>query len=79
MWFPAIMLILAIAIAAVVVLHYKQKSPVVTREEHMVVMNAEPASSYEQKTNHMVPQPADMGPLVGAETPHRVNAYFAHM
>ena len=79
MWFPASMLILAIAVAAVVVLHYKPQSPVVAREERMAVMNVESASSYEQKTNHMVPQPADMGPLVGAETPHRVNAYFAHM
>ena len=45
----------------------------------MAQMNAEPASSYAQKTNHYPMTPVDMGPIPGFETPFRVNMFQAYM
>jgi hypothetical protein len=36
-------------------------------------------SSYDQKTNHMDPAPYRMGPVVGMETPFRVNQYTSYV
>lgn len=36
-------------------------------------------SSYDQKTNHMNPTPAAMGPIPGIETPFRVNQYTSYV
>lgn len=72
------MMLLAVAIVAMVLLHYKVHT-VPTREEKMVIMDLTPASSYEQKTNHFQMTPVDMGPISGTETLFRVNLYNAHM
>lgn len=78
MWFPILMILVAIAILTMVILQFKTRvSP--TREEKMVIMDLTPASSYEQKTNHVQMTPVDMGPIAGTETPFRVNAYNAYM
>jgi hypothetical protein len=34
-------------------------------------------SSYDQRTNHLDPAPFNMGPILGSESPFRVNAYTA--
>lgn len=34
-------------------------------------------SSYDQRTNHMNPAPARMGPIQGMQTPFQVNQYRA--
>ena len=36
-------------------------------------------SSFDQQTNHMNPSPVSMGPILGSETPFRVNAYTAYV
>lgn len=36
-------------------------------------------SSYDQQTNHMNPSPFSMGPILGSETPFRVNQYTAYV
>ena len=36
-------------------------------------------SSFDQQTNHMNPSPASMGPILGSETPFRVNQYTAYV
>lgn len=36
-------------------------------------------SSYAQRTNHMDPAPYSMGPVVGIETPFRVNQYTSYV
>jgi hypothetical protein len=36
-------------------------------------------SSYQQTTNHMEPAPFSLGPIVGSETPFRVNQYTAYV
>lgn len=36
-------------------------------------------SSYDQRTNHMDPAPFRMGPVVGMETPFRVNQYTSYV
>jgi hypothetical protein len=73
--------LLAILVAGVVVWIIVAKiSPAAPKKEAvMAQMNLEPASSYEQKTNHYPMQPVDMGPIAGFETPFRVNAWQAHM
>jgi hypothetical protein len=37
------------------------------------------SSSYEQKTNHMIPTSYDKDPIPGMETPFRVNMFNSHM
>jgi hypothetical protein len=58
-----------------------QSRPVETvqRETVMKAMDAEPASSFAQKTNHYPMPSYSMGPLTGFETPFRVNAWNAYM
>jgi hypothetical protein len=51
----------------------------VKREVVMKTLDAEPASSYEQKTNHYPMPSYSMGPMSGFETPFRVNAWHAYM
>jgi len=36
-------------------------------------------SSYDQRTNHMDPSPYATGPIVGVETPFRVNQYTSYV
>lgn len=36
-------------------------------------------SSYEQKTNHVVPTPSPQEPILGMETPFRVNMYNSYV
>ncbi len=36
-------------------------------------------SSYAQQTNHMNPAPYNLGPIVGIETPFRVNQYTSYV
>lgn len=36
------------------------------------------SSSYEQRTNHVIPTPAQMGPIPGLETPFRVNMHNSY-
>lgn len=36
-------------------------------------------SSYDQQTNHMDPTPYGTGPIVGVETPFRVNQYTSYV
>jgi hypothetical protein len=36
-------------------------------------------ASYDQSTNHMHPQSAAMGPVLGMPTPFQVNQYKAHV
>jgi lipopolysaccharide export system protein LptC len=43
------------------------------------VKQQEPASSYEQKTNHLPTPRYDMGPVPGVESPFRVNMYQAYI
>lgn len=55
----------------------------VSRSSHTVArtvtMKQEPASSYEQKTNHLPTPRYDMGPVPGVESPFRVNMYQAYI
>ncbi len=36
------------------------------------------SSSYEQRTNHVIPTPVQMGPIPGLETPFRVNMHNSY-
>jgi hypothetical protein len=78
MLFPVIMLLLAFVMVIVVALHYKVRTNP-SREQRMVSMDLTPASSYDQRTNHLPSTPVDMGPIAGTETSFRVNAYNAYM
>ena len=73
--------LLAIFVAAVVVfvVAYQPLAASPRRETRMAQMDATPASSYAQKTNHYQMTPVDMGPIAGFETPFRVNMFQAHM
>jgi hypothetical protein len=77
MWTALLAILLAAVIVWVIVQGTTPASP--KREAVMTAMNLEPASSYEQKTNHFPMQPVEMGPISGFETPFRVNAYNAYM
>ena len=78
MWSVLFSVFVAIIVVLVIVYQYPTTtSP--SREAVMVQMNSEPASSYEQKTNHYPMTPVDMGPVNGFETPFRVNMFQAHM
>lgn len=50
-----------------------------SREANIHKLNVEPASSYEQKTNHLPATKVDMGPIPGIESPFRVNLYQAYI
>lgn len=50
-----------------------------SREAVMYKLNAEPGSSYAQKTNHLQSGPVEMGPIAGFESPFRVNMYQAYI
>jgi hypothetical protein len=73
--------LLALFVAAIIVMVsvYTSPSSSPRRETVMAQMNAEPASSYAQKTNHYPMTPVDMGPIPGFETPFRVNMFQAYM
>ena len=77
MWTALLAIFVAAAVVMVIVSQTSAVSP--SRETVMVKMDAEPASSYEQKTNHYQMTPVDMGPISGFETPYRVNMYKSHM
>jgi lipopolysaccharide export LptBFGC system permease protein LptF len=73
--------LLALFVAAIVVFVSVYTPPTSSpkRETIMAQMDAEPASSYAQKTNHHQKTPVDMGPIAGFETPFRVNMFQAYM
>jgi flagellar basal body-associated protein FliL len=77
MW-TILFLIVGVAVVAWVITTSRRTASI-SRETKMVAMNLEPASSYEQKTNHFQMTPVDMGPIAGSETPFRVNMYNAYM
>jgi len=73
------LLAIFVAVIVVLVIVYKFPSSVSTsRDADMVKMNTEPASSYEQKTNHYQMTPVEMGPITGFETPFRVNMFNSY-
>jgi hypothetical protein len=77
MWTALLALFVAAIVAFVVI--YKTPTSSRTRETIMTQMDAEPASSYAQKTNHYQMTAVDMGPIAGFETPFRVNMFQAYM
>jgi hypothetical protein len=77
MW-TILFLIIGVAVVAWVITA-SRRTVSASRETKMVAMNIEPASSYEQKTNHFQMNPVDMGPIEGTESPYRVNLYNAYM
>ena len=77
MWTALLAIFVAAAVVMVVIQQPSLVSP--TRETVMAKMDAEPASSYAQTTNHYPMTPVDMGPIAGFETPFRVNMYKSHM
>jgi hypothetical protein len=71
---------LVLAVASVLwVLTQMVNSSQPTREQKMVEMDLQPASSYRQTTNHFQMTPVNFGTVSGFETPFRVNMYQAHM
>jgi hypothetical protein len=76
MWTALIALLVAAVVVWIIVSRPTPSQP--KREERMEQLNSEPASSYEQKTNHFQMNPVDMGPPVGTETPFRVNMYQSY-
>jgi len=71
---------LVLAVASVLwVLTQMVNSSQPTREQKMVEMDLQPASSYQQKTNHFQMTPVNFGAVSGFETPFRVNMYQAYM
>jgi hypothetical protein len=72
------MLVLASVVLWMVVTKSRPIEPV-QREAVMKAMDAEPASSFSQKTNHYPMPSYSMGPISGFETPFRVNAWHAYM
>ena len=77
MW-TIVFLIVGVAVVAWVITASRRKASI-SPETKRIAMNLEPASSYEQKTNHFQMTPVDMGPIEGSETPFRVNLYNAYM
>ena len=77
MWTALLALFVAAIVAFVSVYASPTSSP--RKETIMAQMDAEPASSYAQKTNHHPTTPVDMGPIAGFETPFRVNMFKAYM
>jgi hypothetical protein len=71
---------LVLAVASVLwVLTQMVNSSQPTREQKMVEMDLQPASSYRQTTNHFQMTPVNFGAVSGFETPFRVNMYQAYM
>lgn len=61
---------------------YKNSEPFVPEflDQSSVKRTAETKdSSYDQKTNHMIPTPGPSVPIDGTPSPFRVNAYNAHV
>ncbi len=77
MWI-VIFLILAVASVLFVLTQFVQASTP-TREQKMVALDLQPASSYRQTTNHFQMTPVNFGAVNGFETPFRVNMYQAYM
>jgi hypothetical protein len=77
MWSVLFSVFVAAIVVLVIVYQYPTTSS--SRQAVMVKMNTDPASSYEQTTNHYPMTPVDMGPIKGFETPFRVNMFQAYM
>jgi uncharacterized protein YpmB len=77
MWI-VIFLVLAVASVLFVLTQFVQTSTP-SREQKMVALDAAPASSYRQTTNHFQMTPVNFGAVSGFETPFRVNMYQAYM
>lgn len=74
MWTVVALLLIGLAIVWIT-----RSQTAVSREHLMKRMDAEPASSYAQTTNHFPMPEYSMGPISGFETPFRVNAWHAYM
>ena len=73
------LLLSSIAILLILWFAISRTSVAPTKEQRMHTMDAVPASSFMQETNHLQSSKVDMGPLSGFESPFRVNLYQAYI
>jgi hypothetical protein len=72
---PWILLGLAILFCYGCVEHFSTLQDTSQRQRTDAVKN----SSYDQRTNHSIPQTGNFGPIQGMETPFRVNMHTAYL
>lgn len=75
-----LLLVAAILVVALVMMKSKERfQPEFLDKAQVRKTVAVENSSYAQSTNHADPAPFSMGPIVGIETPFRVNQYTSYV